>query len=204
MGPQELQHARHQSFTVSWSLLKLMPIESVMLSNHFIIFQPLLLLPSVFPSIKVFSNELALFLRWPKHWSFSFIISPSNECCAGCVVLSCFSRVRLFATAWTVARQAPLSIGFSRQEHCSGLPFPSPGDLHDPGIEPRSPALAGRFLTTSATREVPSKQYSGLISFRIDWLDLRLSRVFSNTTVQKHQFFDSLLYGPILTSVHDY
>ena len=52
-----------------------------------------------------------------------------------------FSRVRLFATPWTVAQQAPLSMGFSRQEHWSGLPFPSPGDLPDPGIEPRSPAL---------------------------------------------------------------
>ena len=51
------------------------------------------------------------------------------------------SRVRLFATPWTVARQAPLSMGFSRQEYWSGLPFPSPGDLPNPGIEPRSPTL---------------------------------------------------------------
>ena len=51
------------------------------------------------------------------------------------------SRVRLFVTQWTVARQAPPSMGFSRQEYCSGLPFPSPGDFPDPGIEPRSPAL---------------------------------------------------------------
>ena len=50
-------------------------------------------------------------------------------------------RVRLFATPWTVGHQAPLSMGFSRQEYCSGLPFPSPGDLPNPGIEPRSPAL---------------------------------------------------------------
>ena len=61
------------------------------------------------------------------------------------------SRVQLFATPWTVARQAPLSMGFSRQEYWSGLPFPSPGDLPNPGIEPESPALAGRFFTTSAT-----------------------------------------------------
>ena len=59
-----------------------------------------------------------------------------------------FSRVRLFATAWTVAHQAPLSTGFPRQEHWSGLPFPSPGALPDPGIEPASPALAGGFFTT--------------------------------------------------------
>ena len=59
------------------------------------------------------------------------------------------SRVWLFATLWTVARQAPLSIGFSRQEYWSGLPFPSPGDLPDPGIEPRSPALQANSLPLS-------------------------------------------------------
>ena len=58
------------------------------------------------------------------------------------------SRVRLFATPWTVAHQAPLSMGFSRQEYWSGLPFPSPGDLPDPGIEPRSPALQADALTS--------------------------------------------------------
>ena len=67
------------SFTISWSLLKLMSIELVMPSNHLILCCPLLLLPSVFPSIRVFSNELALFIRWPKYWSLSFSISPSNE-----------------------------------------------------------------------------------------------------------------------------
>ena len=100
------------SFTISWSLLKLMSIESVMLSNHLILCHPLRLLPSIFPSIRVFSNESVLCIRWPKYWSFS--INPSNE-------------------------------------------------------------------------------YSGLISFGMDWLDLLeskgLSRVFSNTTVQKHQLF---------------
>ena len=67
------------SFTISWNLLKFMSIESVMSSNHFILCQPLLLLPSVFSSIRVFSNESALCMRWPKYWSFSFSISPSNE-----------------------------------------------------------------------------------------------------------------------------
>ena len=65
-----------------------------------------------------------------------------------CAVLSRFSHVQLFATLWTVACQAPLSMGFSRQEYRSGLPFLSPGDLPDPGIEPMSPALAGGFFTT--------------------------------------------------------
>ena len=67
------------SFTVSRSLLKLMSIESVTPSNHLILCYPLLLLPSIFPRIRVFSNELALHIRWPKYWSFSFSISPFNE-----------------------------------------------------------------------------------------------------------------------------
>ena len=66
-------------FTISRSFLKLMSIESVMPSNHLILCRPLLLLSSVFPSIRVFSNESALHIRWPKYWSFSFSISPSNE-----------------------------------------------------------------------------------------------------------------------------
>ena len=67
------------SFTISQSLLKLMSIESVMPSNHLILCHPLLPLPSLFPSIRVFSNELALCIRWPKYWSFSFSISPCSE-----------------------------------------------------------------------------------------------------------------------------
>ena len=67
------------SITNSQSLLKLMSIELVMPSNHLILICPLLLLPSIFPSIRVFSNELALHIKWPKCWSFSFSISPSNE-----------------------------------------------------------------------------------------------------------------------------
>ena len=67
------------SFTISQSLLKLMSLESVMPSNHFILCHPLLLLPSIFPSIRVFPSESALRIRWPKYWSFSFSISPTNE-----------------------------------------------------------------------------------------------------------------------------
>ena len=67
------------SFTVSHSLLKLISIESVMPSNHLILCRPLLILPSIFPNIKVFSNESVLPIRWPKYWSFSFSISPSSE-----------------------------------------------------------------------------------------------------------------------------
>ena len=76
-----LQHARPPcpSPTNSWSLLKLMSIKSVMTSNHLILCRPLLLLPSVFPNIRVFSNESVLHIRWPKYWNFSFSISPSSE-----------------------------------------------------------------------------------------------------------------------------
>ena len=72
------------------SLLKLMSIKSVMPSNHLILCHPLLLLPSIFPSIRVFSNESALLIRWPKYWSFSFSISPSHE----------YSRLISFRMDW--------------------------------------------------------------------------------------------------------
>ena len=78
------------SITNSRSLLKLMSIASVMLSNHLILCHPLLFLPSIFPSIRVFFNESALHIRWPKYWSFSFSISPSNE----------YSRLISFRIDW--------------------------------------------------------------------------------------------------------
>ena len=72
-------HQASLSISNSWSLLKLKSIVSVMASNHLILCRPLLLPPSIFPSIRVFSSELVLHIRWPKYWSFSFSISPSNE-----------------------------------------------------------------------------------------------------------------------------
>ena len=78
------------SITNSWSLRKLMSIELVMPSNHLILCRPLLLPPSIFPSIRVFSNEAVLHMRWPKYWSFSFSISPSNE----------YSRLISFRMDW--------------------------------------------------------------------------------------------------------
>ena len=77
--PWTAAHQASLSITNSRSLLKLMSIESVMPSNHLILCHPLLLLPSIFTSIRVFSNESVLCIRWPKYWSFSFSISPSNE-----------------------------------------------------------------------------------------------------------------------------
>ena len=109
------------SITNTWNLLKLMTIDLVMPSNHLILCCPLFLPPSIFPSIRVFSSESVLCIRWPKYWSFSFSISPLEECL-------------------------------------------------------------------------------GLISFKVDWFDLLgaqgLSRGFSNTTVQKHQFLLARLQKP--------
>ena len=77
--PWTAAHQASVSFTISWSLLKLMSIESVIPSNHLVLCRPLLLLPSIFSRIRVFSNKSALHIRWPKYWGFSFSISPSNE-----------------------------------------------------------------------------------------------------------------------------
>ena len=79
MNPWTAAHQASLSITNSWSLLKLMFVVLVMSSNHLILCCPLLLLPSIFPSIRIYSSELALPIRWPKCWSFSFSISPSNE-----------------------------------------------------------------------------------------------------------------------------
>ena len=88
--PWTATHQGPLSFTISQTLLKLMSIESVRPSNHLILCWPLLLPPSIFPSIRVISNELALCIRWPKDWSFCFSISPSNE----------YSELISFRTDW--------------------------------------------------------------------------------------------------------
>ena len=117
------------SFTISHSLLKLTSIELVMPSSHLILCCTLLLLSSIFPSIKVFPNELALYIRWPEYWGFSFSISPSNE-------------------------------------------------------------------------------YSGLISFKIDWFDLAVQGTLESSLAPQSESINSsmpcFLFGPTLTSVHDY
>ena len=79
MTPWTAAQQASLSFTVSWSLPKIMPIESMVPSNHLILCHPLFLLPSTFPDFRVFSNESAHHIRWPKYWSFSFSSSPSNE-----------------------------------------------------------------------------------------------------------------------------
>ena len=101
--PWTTAHQASLSITNSQSLPKLMSIESVMPSNHLILCRPLLLLPSIFPSIRVFSNESALRIRWPKYWSFSFSISPSNEC-SGLISFR-MDWFDLFAVQGTLKRQ---------------------------------------------------------------------------------------------------
>ena len=100
------------SITISWSLLKLMSIELVMPPNHLILCHPLLLLPLIFPSIRVFSNDSVLHIRWSKYWSFSFSISPSNE----------YSRLISFRMDWLylLAVQGTLKSLF--QHHSSKAP----------------------------------------------------------------------------------
>ena len=83
-------HQASLSFTIAWSLLKIMSIELVMPSSHLILCHPLLLLPSVFPSIRIFFKKSVLHIRWPKYWSFSFSISPSSE----------YSRLNSFRIDW--------------------------------------------------------------------------------------------------------
>ena len=185
-------------------------------SNHLILCHPLLLLPSIFPSMRVFSKDSVLCIRWLKYWSFSFSISPSSEYSgltsfrmdwldllavqgtfksllqhhsskASILQHSAFfivqlsylhmkvkvkslSHIRLFATPWTLAYQAPPSMGFSRQEYWSGLPFPSPGDLPDPGIEPRSPAFQADALTSEPPGKSSTHDYWKNCSF--DYMDL--------------------------------
>ena len=117
------------SINVSWSVVKLMPVELVMPSNHLILCHPLLLLPSIFPSSRVFSNESVLCIRWPKYWSFSFSISPSNE----------YSGLISFRIDWFVllAVQATLKSSPTPQFksiNSSALRFlysPTPTSIHD-------------------------------------------------------------------------
>ena len=97
------------SFTNSWSLLRVMSIELVMLSNHLILCHPLLLLPSIFPSTRVFSNESVLHIRWPKYWNFSFSISPSKE----------YSGLISFRTDWLVLLAVQGTLKSLLQHHTS-------------------------------------------------------------------------------------
>ena len=98
--PWTVAHQASLYITNSQNLLKLTSIELIMPSNHLILCHPILLPPSIFPSIRVFSNESVLHIRWPKYWSFSFIISPSNEYSG--VIFSKIDWFDLLAVQWTL------------------------------------------------------------------------------------------------------
>ena len=128
------------SITNSRSSLRLMSIESVMPSSHLILCHPLLFLSPVPPSIRVFSSESALHMRWPKYWSFSFSIIPSKE----------HPGLISFRMDWL----DPLAVQL----------FPSPRDLPNPGIKPRSPALQADSLPVEPLRK-PKNTGLGSLSF---------------------------------------
>ena len=107
-APCTAAHQASLSITNSWSLFKLISIKSVMPSNHLSLWRPLLRLPSIFPSIRVFSNGSVLYIRWPKYWSFSCSISPSKEQCEKEV--GTHSSLLDWKIPWTSACQASLSI----------------------------------------------------------------------------------------------
>ena len=138
-----------------------------------------------------------------------------------------FSCIQLFATLWIAAYRPPLSMGFPRQQFWSGLPFPSPGDLPDPGIKSTSP-FAFIFFPQHKNLFIvsllrirwskywsfsfsisPSNEYSGLISFRMEWLDLLAVQGTLKSLLQHHTSKASILalsflYSPTLTSIHDH
>ena len=121
MTPWTTAHQASLSITNSQSLPKLMFLESVMLSNHLILCRPLLLPPSIFPSVRVFSNEPALCIRWPKYWSFSFNISPFNEH-SGLILFGC--------TGWISLQSKGLSIVFSNTTVYSRVFSNTPVQMH--------------------------------------------------------------------------
>ena len=136
--PHGLQHSR-----LPWSFLKLMSIELVMWLNKRVFYWLKILIKRVHDRIFPLAHSC--------FHLFSTLVLITDACMLVKSLHSC-----LFATLWTIASQAPLSIGFSKQEYRNGLPCPSPGYLPNPGIKPvflRSPALASRFFTTSTTWE---------------------------------------------------
>ena len=209
-GLQMLKFAQIHVHWVGDVILSGIPLVSHPLS-------PLLLLPSTFPNIRVFSNESALCISWPPYWSFSFNISPSNEH-PGVISfkmdwfssVQSLSRVRLFATPWIIARQASLSITNSRSSliltsiesviPSSHLILCRPLFL----LPPIPPSI--RVFSSESTLHmrwpkywsfsfsiIPSKEYPGLISFIMDWLDLLAVQGTLKSLLQHHSSKASIL-----------
>ena len=112
-------------------------------------------------------------------------------------MLSHFSRIRLFVTLWTVACQAPLSMGFSRQEYWSGLPFPSPGDLPDPGIKPRSPELPADSLPTEPPRKLMLEVESHVFLHLLTWVNRTTRTLWSKKTWESHMPWNGTVGGQV-------
>ena len=124
--PMPTAHQASLSITSSRCLPKLMCIELVMPSNHLILFHPLLLPPSIFPSIRIFSNESVLRIRWPKYWSFSFSISPSNEY-SGMISfrINCFDLLEVQETLKSLLQHHSLKVTIKllTSSHLLNCPF---------------------------------------------------------------------------------
>ena len=155
------------------------------------------------------NNEYILrtdFLILKEHWRYLCLhLHLKLHVC----LLSHFSCIQLFVTPWTVAHLAPLSVGFSRQEYCSGLPFPSPGDLPDSGLEPSSlasPVSSGGLFTTSATWEFlhlyPHLLLSHLRSHGI--LSIPLSSLSQKSSVVPQLPFENSCLGPVVTQLNSH
>ena len=211
--PMDCNMPGYLPFTISWSLLRLMSIDSVMPFNHLIFSHPLLLLPSIFPSIRVFSNESVLCIRWPKYWNLSFSISPSNE----------YSGLISFRIVWfDLAVQGTLKSLLQHHSSEASIEL-SPTQL-SPKIEISCPyslpaaryfqmsqffAWGGQSIGASASASVLPMIIQGWFPLGLTGLislqSKGLSRVFSNITIQKHQFFHAQpSLCPPLTSIHDY
>ena len=207
------------SFTISWYLFKFMSIELVMLFSHHIFWHPLLLLPSIIPSIRVFSSESALHIRWLEYWSFSFSMSPSNEW-SGLV----FFYYQFLLLIWFSSVQFSCSVvsGSSRphgpQHARPPCPSPTPGTYSNscplsqwchPTISSSVVPFSSHLQSFPASGSAlcirwpkywsfsfsisPSNEYSGLVSFRMNGLDLLAAQGTLKSLLQHHSSKASIL-----------
>ena len=199
------------SFTISQSLFRLISIESMMPSNHLIPYCPFLLLPTIFPSIRVFSNGSALHIRWPKYWSFSFRISPSNESFQFssvaqsylflCDPMDCsMPGFPIHHYSQACSNSCPSSRWCHPNISSSVIPFSSClQSFSASGSFPVNQFFAsgGQSIGVSASASAFLMSIQGLFplwsSGLISLLSKGLSRIFSSTTVQIHQFFGAQL-----------
>ena len=145
-------------FTISWSLLKLVPIESLMPSNHLILYHPLVLLPSIFLSIRVFTSESALHIKWQEYWSFSFSTSPSSEY-SGLISFRSLLQVETQKKQRSILQLSFLLLGHSRRTHEGMTEMPE------------QPWLSSYSMWTNAWEGHPA--HSGLLEWETDLCDTK-------------------------------